>query len=103
PAIPEAALYPARVRKRPSPERLSAPSEVAVPLHVRGTAPAAEGIGTVLTRAPAGVRSSRNIGVLPEPSAAVPSPTRTRTRLPRVNCPFAGTADSKARAERPRT
>src|SRR5262249_28303813 len=78
PAVPGAASYPVASRYRPSLERVSRPSDVALPLAVsRRFAPdALVGSGIDWTSVPAVVYSSRNTGVAAAPSAAVPSPTR---------------------------
>src|SRR3954452_1810228 len=77
-AVPTAASYPVATRNRPSADRVSNPSDVAVPLAVsRWFAPATVvGSGIDWTNTPDVVYSSRNTGVAVEASAPVPSPTR---------------------------
>src|SRR6185503_1663245 len=78
PAVPTAASYPVRTRYWPSVERVSMPSFVALPLHVRRLFDPLSAVGAAIdcTSTPAGVYSSRKTGAAVEPSAAAPSPTR---------------------------
>jgi hypothetical protein len=83
-------------------ERVSVPSEVALPLPVtRRCAPSVVvGSGTVCTGLPSGRNSSRKSGAAAPLSAPVPSPTRRTTRFPSVNA-AADAGDAAVRATMP--